>query len=54
MAKKKVDVIRTVNRALDKGVRAYGKAVAPRPQRKSRSFFDIFMGEITGAPKRRR
>ena len=52
--KKKVDVIRTVNRQLDKAINSYGKAIAPRPQRKASSFFDIFWGEVTGAPKRRR
>ena len=52
--KKKVDVIRTVNRNLDKTIRSYGNAVAPRPQRKTRSFFDVFMDEVTVAPKRRR
>lgn len=52
--KKKVDVVRAVNRTLDRGITAYGKAIAPRPQQKARSFFDVFMGEITGAPKRRR
>jgi hypothetical protein len=51
--KRKFDTIRFVNRSLDRATRAYGRAIAPRPQRKSRSFFEVFMDEITGAPRRR-
>ncbi len=55
MRRKKFDTIRTVNRFLNRAIDRYGRAVAPRRQRPRRrsSFFDIFMDEITGAPKRR-
>ena len=51
--KRKFDSVRFINRSLDRATRAYGRAIAPRRQRKGRSFFDIFMDEITGAPRRR-
>ena len=53
MRRKKFDAIRTINRGLDRAIRAYGRAVAPPRQPKRKSFFDIFMDEATGAPKRR-
>jgi hypothetical protein len=54
MRKKKFDAIRFVNRGLDRAIRQYGRAVAPRrPSSKTRSFFDMFMDEATGAPRRR-
>jgi hypothetical protein len=53
MRKRKFDAIRTINRSLDRLTYRYAKAVAPRKPRRSRSFFEIFMDEITAAPKRR-
>jgi hypothetical protein len=51
--KKKFDAIRTINRGLDRAIRAYGRSVAPRRRPKTKSFFDMFMDEATCAPKRR-
>jgi hypothetical protein len=53
MRKKKFDTIRFINRSLDRAIDKAGKAMAPRKQPRGRSFFDIFMDEATGAPKRR-
>jgi hypothetical protein len=53
MRKRKFDAIRTINRALDRGIDRIGRIGTPRRSRRGRSFFDIFMGEITGAPRRR-
>ena len=53
MRKKKFDAIRIINRGLDRAIRRYGRAVAPRRQSMRKSFFDTFMDEATGAPKRR-
>jgi hypothetical protein len=52
MRKKKFDAIRFINRNLDRAIRKYGRAVAPRRQSKTKSFFDLFMDEATGAPRR--
>jgi hypothetical protein len=53
MRRRKVDTIRVINRGLDRAIRVYGRAVAPRRQLKRKSFFETFMDEATGAPKRR-
>ena len=53
MRTRKFDAIRFINRRLDRAIRQYGRAVAPRRQSKRKSFFDTFMDEATGAPRRR-
>jgi hypothetical protein len=48
--RRKFDSIRYVNRVLDGGLRTLG--MWPDAPRRGRSFFDLFMDEITGAPRR--
>lgn len=50
MGRRKFDSIRFVNRTLDRGLRSVG--LWPGRRQRGRSFFDLFMDEITGAPRR--